>query len=75
MEIYLFYVSSFHHISRCFFDLCDGIFLNYNWTDDGLSESFDTADKDNRVADIYVGIDVWGRGCPGGGGFQSDYVI
>ena len=25
--------------------------------------------------DIFVGLDVWGRGCPGGGGFNSTYVI
>lgn len=30
--------------------------------------------KPNRVRDIYVGLDVWGRGCPGGGGFNSAYV-
>lgn len=32
------------------------------------------AEKDNRVRDIYVGLDIWGRGCPGGGGFNSAHV-
>jgi mannosyl-glycoprotein endo-beta-N-acetylglucosaminidase len=59
---------------RCFFNSCDGIFLNYTWTDSGLIKSAIDADKQNRIRDIYVGLDVWGRGCPGGGGFNSAYV-
>lgn len=31
--------------------------------------------EENRLRNVYVGLDVWGRGCPGGGGFQSEYVI
>ncbi|XP_034941468.1 cytosolic endo-beta-N-acetylglucosaminidase [Chelonus insularis] len=57
--------------NKDFFENCDGIFLNYNWTDAGLATSRAMADLNNRVQDIYVGLDVWGRGCPGGGGFNS----
>ena len=28
-----------------------------------------------RCFDIYVGIDVFGRGCPGGGGFDSNKAL
>lgn len=54
---------------------CDGIFLNYTWTESRLSNSCLLAKELNRdIKDIYVGLDVWGRGCPGGGGFNSAYV-
>lgn len=58
---------------RPYFDLCDGIFLNYNWTELGLSSSMALAKE--RKGEIYVGIDVFGRGCPGGGGFNSSEVL
>ncbi|XP_012257042.2 cytosolic endo-beta-N-acetylglucosaminidase [Athalia rosae] len=62
--------------NKCFFNVCDGIFLNYNWSDKSLKESCEKAISENRnVRDIYVGLDVWGRGCPGGGGFNSDYAL
>ncbi|OXU26644.1 hypothetical protein TSAR_007883 [Trichomalopsis sarcophagae] len=61
--------------NQCFFDNCDGIFLNYNWSDSGLIESAKRAKNTDRVKDIYVGLDVWGRGCPGGGGFNSAYAL
>lgn len=56
---------------RKFFDRCDGIFLNFHWTKDSLANSFSVASKKNRLHDVYVGLDVFGRGCPGGGGFYS----
>ena len=58
-----------HNIARPYFDLCDGIFLNYNWTDAGLASS--AALTKERKGEVYVGIDVFGRGCPGGGGYNS----
>ncbi|XP_011498269.1 PREDICTED: cytosolic endo-beta-N-acetylglucosaminidase [Ceratosolen solmsi marchali] len=61
--------------NECFFNSCDGIFLNYTWTDSGLIESVIRANKQNRIKDIYVGLDVWGRGCPGGGGFNSAHAL
>lgn len=61
---------------RDFFLNCDGIYLNYNWTKSKLENSVALAKNHNRdLHDIYVGLDVWGRGCPGGGGFNSTYVI
>ncbi|XP_076389021.1 cytosolic endo-beta-N-acetylglucosaminidase isoform X2 [Megachile rotundata] len=59
-----------------FFLNCDGIYLNYNWTKSKLQNSYALAKNYNRnVYDIYVGLDVWGRGCPGGGGFNSAYAL
>ena len=59
-----------------FFLNCDGIYLNYNWTKSKLENSCALARSHNRdVRDIYVGVDVWGRGCPGGGGFNLAYAL
>ncbi|XP_011156216.1 cytosolic endo-beta-N-acetylglucosaminidase isoform X1 [Solenopsis invicta] len=59
-----------------FFLNCDGIFLNYTWTELRLSNSCLFAKELGRdIKDIYVGLDVWGRGCPGGGGFNSAYAL
>ncbi|XP_076170633.1 cytosolic endo-beta-N-acetylglucosaminidase isoform X1 [Ptiloglossa arizonensis] len=59
-----------------FFLNCDGIFLNYNWTESKLANSYTLVKNHNQnVHNIYVGLDVWGRGCPGGGGFNSTYAL
>nr|XP_034193175.1 cytosolic endo-beta-N-acetylglucosaminidase-like isoform X1 [Osmia lignaria]XP_034193176.1 cytosolic endo-beta-N-acetylglucosaminidase-like isoform X1 [Osmia lignaria]XP_034193177.1 cytosolic endo-beta-N-acetylglucosaminidase-like isoform X1 [Osmia lignaria]XP_034193178.1 cytosolic endo-beta-N-acetylglucosaminidase-like isoform X1 [Osmia lignaria]XP_034193180.1 cytosolic endo-beta-N-acetylglucosaminidase-like isoform X1 [Osmia lignaria]XP_034193181.1 cytosolic endo-beta-N-acetylglucosaminid len=59
-----------------FFLNCDGIYLNYNWTKSKLQNSYTLAKNHKRsVKNIYVGLDVWGRGCPGGGGFNSAYAL
>lgn len=50
-------------LNKCFFDCCDGIFLNYTWKDWQLQLTLDLCP--NRVLDIYVGIDVFARGCLG----------
>ena len=56
-----------------FFDVCDGIFLNYTWNDWMLASS-KTVAGGSRATDVYVGIDVFGRGCFGGGGYNSAAV-
>ena len=69
---------------RCFFDVCDGIFLNYHWNESLLRYSAFKAGA--RKSDVYAvcplvdhwlfsiphdqGIDVFGRGTFGGGGFN-----
>ncbi|KAK1118983.1 hypothetical protein K0M31_013753 [Melipona bicolor] len=59
-----------------FFLNCDGIYLNYNWTKSKLENSCVLAKSHNRdIHDIFIGLDVWGRGCPGGGGFNSTYAL
>jgi len=83
----LHWQDELNSLNKPFFDLCDGIFLNYTWkcgetsdkgcgadgTDlprDNLASSINALDNDTRRTDIFVGVDVFGRGCLGGGGFQ-----
>ena len=69
--VYLLIIYNYYRnvMSRPFFDMCDGIFLNYNWNEQVLASS--RALANDRSSDVYVGIDVFGRGCYGGGGFNS----
>ncbi|CAI4231084.1 unnamed protein product [Auanema sp. JU1783] len=48
-------------LNKEFYDSCDGIYLNYNWSDENLLNSADFGIL-NR---IYVGVDVFARGCIG----------
>lgn len=59
--------------NKDFFQNSDGIFLNYNWTEETLKKSLDNAGV--RKHDVYVGVDVFGRGCFGGGAFNSDLAL
>ncbi|CAN6921489.1 unnamed protein product, partial [Brassica oleracea] len=51
--------------NRPFFDLCDGIFMNYTWKESYPKLSAEVAG--DRKYDVYMGIDVFGRGSFGGG--------
>ena len=77
-------------LNKPFFDACDGIFLNYTWKTgeerdeegkvlyhDSLKASIDALaeGEKERKFDIYVGIDVFGRGCYGGGGFNCNKAL
>ncbi|XP_066292167.1 cytosolic endo-beta-N-acetylglucosaminidase-like isoform X1 [Branchiostoma lanceolatum] len=59
--------------NRIFFDSCDGIFLNYTWKEEGLQRSLEMAG--DRQHDVYVGVDVFGRNCYGGGGFNCNKAL
>lgn len=59
--------------NKDFFEVSDGIFLNYNWTDETLQTSLKNAGV--RQLDLYVGVDVFGRGCFGGGGFNCNLAM
>jgi mannosyl-glycoprotein endo-beta-N-acetylglucosaminidase len=48
--------------------------LNYCWKDEHLESSKVTAVEAKRPFDVYVGIDVFGRGCLGDGGFNTREV-
>lgn len=50
------------------FEVTDGIFLNYGWNVKQLSESAVRAKLRRR--DVFVGVDCFGRGCLGGGGWN-----
>jgi len=55
-------------------DACDGIFLNYWWKESSLEQSQQFSSELGRLHDVYVGVDVFGRGCCGDGGFNTAEV-
>lgn len=61
--------NELNHFNKPFFDVTDGIFVNYFWDSVNIRKSKDIA-KD-RSDDVYFGIDCFGRGTFGGGGFDS----
>ncbi|XP_016384964.1 LOW QUALITY PROTEIN: cytosolic endo-beta-N-acetylglucosaminidase-like [Sinocyclocheilus rhinocerous] len=60
--------------NRMFFDTCDGIFTNYNWTEQSLEWMKSYSAAQGRFADIYVGVDVFARGKVVGGKFETNKV-
>ncbi|CAG2163116.1 unnamed protein product [Oppiella nova] len=61
--------------NKCFFDVCDGIFLNYTWNETNLKTSYDISCHTFRNFDVFVGIDVFGRNCFGGGGLNTNLAV
>ncbi|KAK6929511.1 Glycoside hydrolase, family 85 [Dillenia turbinata] len=55
------------------FDICDGIFVNYKWKEEYLKLSADAAGY--RKFDVYMGIDVFGRGTYGGGKWNTNVAL
>lgn len=56
--------------NRVFFDSCDGFFTNYNWREEHLERMPRLAGQ--RLADVYVGVDVFARSSVLGGQFNTD---
>ncbi|KAJ7989901.1 hypothetical protein DPEC_G00309290 [Dallia pectoralis] len=56
-----------------FFSACDGIFTNYNWTEQNLENM--KADAEGRLADIFVGVDVFARGEVVGGKLETNKAL
>ncbi|CAI2735130.1 unnamed protein product [Schistosoma spindalis] len=48
-----------------------GLFLNYNWNPVKLRRSQEVAVNSSMSTKVFVGIDCFGRGCIGGGGFGT----
>jgi len=73
----LHYFNHYDHSSsmffRCFFDSCDGIFLNYCWNEEKLQNTVALAGA--RKFDVFVGVDVFGRNMFGGGQFNTYKVL
>ncbi|XP_066498622.1 cytosolic endo-beta-N-acetylglucosaminidase [Hoplias malabaricus] len=61
--------------NRVFFDACDGIFTNYNWTESSLEGMATYSVAQGRLADIYIGIDVFARGEVVGGKFETNKAL
>ncbi|CAG9856286.1 unnamed protein product [Phyllotreta striolata] len=59
--------------NRYFFDNCDGIFLNYTWSEKTLEKTAMAAKY--RKSDVFVGVDVFGRNMFGGGKFNTDKAV
>ncbi|XP_031352619.1 cytosolic endo-beta-N-acetylglucosaminidase isoform X2 [Photinus pyralis] len=59
--------------NRCYFDNCDGIFLNYSWNEENLVNTYQAAE--HRRHDVYVGVDVFGRNFYGGGNFNTYLAV
>ncbi|XP_065870456.1 cytosolic endo-beta-N-acetylglucosaminidase 1-like isoform X2 [Euphorbia lathyris] len=59
--------------NKPFFDICDGIFVNYTWKNSypKLSASV----SGNRKHDVYMGIDVFGRNTFGGGQWNTSVAL
>lgn len=73
MEGQLRWQNALTPLNKPFFDACDAIFLNYHWNDAALIYTKEQAGP--RIHDVYVGIDVFGRNCLGGGGWNTDYAM
>nr|XP_043631367.1 cytosolic endo-beta-N-acetylglucosaminidase 1 [Erigeron canadensis] len=59
--------------NKPFFDICDGIFMNYSWKEDYPRSS--AAVAGNRKFDVYMGIDVFGRGTYGDGQWTTNVAL
>ncbi|PSS33281.1 Cytosolic endo-beta-N-acetylglucosaminidase [Actinidia chinensis var. chinensis] len=59
--------------NKPFFDICDGIFVNYTWKEDYPKLSATVAG--DRKFDVYMGIDVFGRGTYGGGQWDTNVAL
>ncbi|KAL0993577.1 hypothetical protein UPYG_G00109990 [Umbra pygmaea] len=58
-----------------FFSACDGIFTNYNWTEESLESMKAYPGGDGRLADIFVGVDVFARGEVVGGKLETKKAL
>ncbi|TKY47580.1 Cytosolic endo-beta-N-acetylglucosaminidase 2 [Spatholobus suberectus] len=59
--------------NKLFFDICDGIFVNYTWKKDDPRLS--AAVASDRKFDVYMGIDVFGRNTYGGGQWNVNVAL
>ncbi|KAG8380891.1 hypothetical protein BUALT_Bualt06G0063800 [Buddleja alternifolia] len=59
--------------NKPFFDVCDGIFVNYTWEENYPKLSADVAGE--RKFDVYMGIDVFGRGTFGDGQWTTNVAL
>ncbi|KAF8566571.1 hypothetical protein P879_07892 [Paragonimus westermani] len=53
----------------------DGLFTNYNWTRNLLRRCQSEAEDTVTSSRIFVGVDCFGRGCPGGGGLSTNIAL
>ena len=63
--------SRLNLINLPFFNECDGIFTDYHWQKLHPLESIQFAAKSQREYAVFTGIDIWGRGTYGDGGWNT----
>ncbi|KAL5061708.1 hypothetical protein RYX36_023445, partial [Vicia faba] len=59
--------------NKPFFDICDGIFVNYTWEESYPKLYADVAG--DRKFDVYMGIDVFRRNTYGGGQWNANVAL
>lgn len=63
--------------NQAFFNACDGIFLNYTWTEAHLDRTKKAAAatgsgfEGDRISDVFVGLDIFGRNFYAGGKYNT----
>ncbi|KAL4720943.1 hypothetical protein ACJJTC_002835 [Scirpophaga incertulas] len=65
--------NGLNHKNKPFFDVCDGLFTNYSWSEEHVRSSSVLAG--GRLTDLYIGLDVWGRNFFGGGQFNLHEAV
>ncbi|KAL4576108.1 hypothetical protein LXL04_012197 [Taraxacum kok-saghyz] len=65
--------NQLNEYNKPFFDICDGIFTNYSWNEDYPTSSASLAG--DRKFDVYMGIDVFGRGTFGDGQWTTNVAL
>jgi len=68
------YQNGITDANKPFFDVSDGIFTNYWWREHNICGTADIAAALGRPRDVFSGVDVWGRGSLGDGGFNVGEV-
>uniref|UniRef100_A0A665U3R5 Cytosolic endo-beta-N-acetylglucosaminidase n=1 Tax=Echeneis naucrates TaxID=173247 RepID=A0A665U3R5_ECHNA len=67
--------NELNQTNKVFFDSCDGFFTNYNWTEQNLEWMKDYSEIQGRTADVYIGVDVFGRGKVVGGMMETNKAL
>ncbi|XP_038877781.1 LOW QUALITY PROTEIN: cytosolic endo-beta-N-acetylglucosaminidase 1-like [Benincasa hispida] len=70
---HLHWQNELNEKNKVFFDISDGIFVNYWWREDAPKKSVAVAGE--RKHEVYMGIDVFGRGTFGGGGWNTNVAL
>ncbi|KAL0341239.1 UNVERIFIED_CONTAM: Cytosolic endo-beta-N-acetylglucosaminidase 1 [Sesamum radiatum] len=65
--------NQLNDLNKPFFDRCDGILVNYSWEENFPKLSAEVAG--DRKLDVYMGIDVFGRGTYGGGQWTTNVAL
>eukprot|EP00884_Botryococcus_braunii_P001998 jgi/Botrbrau1/1179/Bobra.0162s0062.1 len=65
--------DTLNHLNWDFFDAAGSIFVNYTWHGRAPQQAAERAGP--RAAHVFMGVDVYGRGTWGGGGFRTSVAL